>query len=114
VIFASNVKGYEDLSTSVRGAEVAKIVAAIAVAKKESRLVEASPAFRLEFFKGAQRLGTVTNSDLIFWIGQTPYSDTTGNLRSLLEKARAEHPASFRNVTIKELPFEAPPLNRLR
>ena len=58
MIFASNVKGYEDLSTSVRGAEVAKIVAAIAVAKKESRLVEASPAFRLEFFKGAQRLGT--------------------------------------------------------
>src|SRR2546423_12639753 len=90
VIFACNVQAYGDLKTTVSGTDVKKIVAAIATAKKESPLVEASAAFRLEFFKGAQRLASVTNSDLIFWIGQTRYSDGTGRLRSLLEKAREE------------------------
>ena len=70
VIFACNVQGYENLSTTVSGTDVRKIVSAIATAKKESPLVEASPAFRLEFFKGARRLASVTNSDLIFWIGK--------------------------------------------
>jgi len=92
VVFAGNVTGYEELSITVTGQDVNKIVQAVTAGKKVSPLVTASPSFRAEFFKGAEHLVTVTNSPPVFWIGQTPYNDTTGTLQKLYEKCREEHP----------------------
>jgi hypothetical protein len=92
VIFACNVTGYEDLTITVTGEDVNKIGQAIAAGKKEKTPIKASPSFRLEFFKGGVRLGTVTNSVGVFWIGQTPYNDSSGTLQQLYEKCREEHP----------------------
>ena len=92
VIFACNVTGYEDLRITVTGQDVIQIVHALETGKKESPFITASPSFRLEFFRGAEHLETVTNSPPVFWIGQTPYSDTTGTLHKLLERSREEQP----------------------
>jgi hypothetical protein len=92
VIFACIVRGCEDLRITVTGQEVNKIVRAIATGNEESPFVTASPSFRLEFFRGAEHLVTVTNSPPVFWIGQTPYNDRTGTLQKLLERCREEQP----------------------
>jgi hypothetical protein len=87
VIYAKN---HEDFSISVTGDEVKKIVQALASGKKESPLIAASPECRLEFFKGAKHLAAITNSVSVFWIGQTPYSDRTGTLKTLRQRLRVE------------------------
>lgn len=87
VIYAIN---YENLSISITGEEVKKIIQAIASGKKESPLISASPSFRLEFFKGAEHLASVTNSGSVFWLGHTPYSDSTGTLQALYPRLRDE------------------------
>lgn len=85
VIYAKN---YEDLYISITGEEVGKIVQAIASGKKESPLVAATPSFRLEFFKGTNRLASITNSSSVFWVGNKPFSDSTGTLQALYPRLR--------------------------
>lgn len=82
----------EGLSISVTGADVSKIVQAIASGRKESPLVSAALGLTLEFYKGAAHLGTVNTSYTVFWVGNKPYSDTTGTLTALHERFRQEHP----------------------
>ena len=80
----------ERLGIAVTGPAVDKIVQAIATAKKESPLVMAAPGLRLEFFTGAEHLGTVVIGGQVFWVGNTPYSDTTDTLNALYRRLREE------------------------
>jgi len=91
VIFASIVPGYEDLKTTVTGEDVKKLVQAVANAAKESPNVSCSPDSRLEFFKGATHLVTITNCVQLFWIDHTPYHDKSGTLEKLNQKRRDEY-----------------------
>ena len=91
VIFASNVPGYEDLTTTVTGEDVNKLVQAVANGGKLSPNVDCTPESRLEFFKGSAPLATITNCVSVFWIDQTPYEDTSGTLKMLNQKRREEY-----------------------
>lgn len=86
----------DGLSISLTGGEVRKVVEAIGSAKKESPLTEAAAGLRLEFYRGAQHLGTVITAYEIFAIDQKPYRDTTGTLRDVYERYRDEHPSRTR------------------
>jgi uncharacterized lipoprotein YajG len=86
----------ERLSISVTGADADKIVQAIATAKKESPLIEAAAGLTLEFYKGAEQLGTVATGYEIFSIDGKPYRDTTGTLKAVEERFRDEHPPMAR------------------
>lgn len=79
-------------SITVIGEHVKKIVHALEVSRKVSSNVSATPGYRLDFFKGTNHLGTVPTSDLIFWIGKTPYHDKSGTLRALYERFWQEQP----------------------
>ena len=85
----------EALSISITGAELDKLVQAIASGKKESPTVACSPVFDLQFFKGSQHLVTVTTCIQVFWIDHQPFSDATGTLEALTQKYREEHPVKF-------------------
>jgi hypothetical protein len=91
VIFASNLAGYEDLKTTVTGEDVNELVQAVANGRKLSPTVSCTPESRLEFFKGSTALATITNCVQVFWIGQTPYHDTSGMLEKLNQKRRDEY-----------------------
>jgi hypothetical protein len=91
VIFASNVAGYEDLKTTVSGKDVSKLVQAVANARRLSPNVDCTPESRLEFFRGSAHLATITNCVSVFWIGHTPYHDTSGTLEKLNQKRRDEY-----------------------
>lgn len=80
----------EGLSISITGEEVDKIVQAIATAKKESPLIDAAVGLRLDFYKGAEHLGTVIIAAQVFWVGKTPFSDTTEMLNGLYRRLREE------------------------
>ena len=73
---------------SITGEEVDKIVQAIAASKKESPFIDAAVGLQLEFYKGTGHLGTVITSDQVFWVGKTPYSDTTETLKEVYQKSR--------------------------
>ena len=89
VVVTNTIQGF---SISVSGADVDKVIQAIAAGKKESPLVEAALGLTLEFYKGAQHLGSVTTSYTLFWVGNKPYNDATGTLKALDERFREEHP----------------------
>jgi hypothetical protein len=91
IIFASNTPGYEDLKSTVTGEDVKKIIQAIANAGKLSPNVDCGPDSRLEFFKGATHLVTITNCVQLFWIDHTPYHDKSGTLEKLNQKRRDEY-----------------------
>ena len=91
----------EALGISITGEEVNKIVQAIAAAKKENVYIKASPGYWFEFYKGAEHLETVVTSGSVFWIGQTPYSDTTGAQQAIYGRFRYE-------IFLQEHPQEAP------
>jgi hypothetical protein len=82
----------DGLSITVMGQEVDKVLQAIASGKKESYLIQASPYLEFRFFKGGEHLATITTCAQAFWIGQKPYSDTTGTLEALMYRYREEHP----------------------
>ncbi len=77
---------------TVTGSDVAKILSAIASGKKETLSLKAAVGNDLEFFKGSQHLETINTSSTVFWVGETPYSDTTGIFQGLAEKFRQENP----------------------
>lgn len=93
VIFASNVLGYEDLKTTVDGNDVSKLIHAVANGRKLNPYVSCTPESRLEFFKGAVHLVTITNCVSVFWIEHTPYEDRSGTLERLNQKRRDEYDA---------------------
>jgi len=83
VVVTNTVRG---LSISVTGTNVDMIVKAIAASKKESPLIDAAIGLRLEFYKGTNHIGTVDTSYEVFWVGKTPYSDTTETLKGICQK----------------------------
>ena len=92
VVVTNTIDG---LSISVTGADVDKIVRAIAAGKKESPTIATTPGLRLEFFRDAEHLETVFTSYQVFWVEHTPYVDTTEALKTLYERFREEHPPMF-------------------
>ena len=80
------------LGFSITGGEVTRLIQAIAVSKKESPLIEATPRLALEVFKGAEHLETIVTSHQLFWIDHVPYRDTTGALESIYENYRQAYP----------------------
>lgn len=84
-----------NVSITVTGEEVGKIVKAIATGKKEPPNIAASPDLDLQFFKGDERLATVTTSLTVFWVEHDAYSDQTGTLEALEAKYREAHPPQF-------------------
>jgi hypothetical protein len=85
----------DGLSITVTGEEVDKIVKAIGSGKKEPSTIEASPDLDLQFFKGTNRLATVTTSVMAFWVGRKAYSDQTGTLEALGAKYHEAHLPQF-------------------
>jgi hypothetical protein len=82
----------EDLSISIIGEEVDKIIQAIEISKKESPYVAASPFLQFQFYKGKEHLGDVVTAYELFVIDQKPYKDTTGVIKELSERYLKEHP----------------------
>ena len=91
VIFASNGPGYEELKITVTGEIVSKLVQAVSNARKLTPNVSCTPESRLEFFNGSEHLLTITNCVSVFWIGHTPYEDTSGALEKLTQERRNEY-----------------------
>jgi len=79
---------FSQTSITLTGAEVSKVVQAIAAGKKAIGPPSCGPDFRFEFFKTAEHLGTVPICLNGFWIGDTTYDDPTGTLTALGERFR--------------------------
>lgn len=80
----------EGFSITVQGADVQKLVQAIAAAKKENPDIKSGVGLRLEFYRGPELLTTVATGNWIFVIDQKFYSDTTGTLEALWQRYREE------------------------
>ncbi len=91
-VYACVLKDYEEVKTTVTGDDVNKVVEAIAHGRKLSRDIKAAFGFQLEFFKGSEHLATINTSGQAFWVGDTPYEDTTKTLKRLYEKAHEGTP----------------------
>ncbi len=92
VIFSCNWRSYEDRTITVTGGDVGSILKAIAAGEKQGSPLQATPDYRLEFFRGHERLGAITNSGSIFWIKRKAYLDPTGTLEKLERTCVEKHP----------------------
>lgn len=81
---------FEGLSISVTGADLSQIVQAIAMGKKENSNIDAAVGYKLQFYDQTQHLATITTSGGVFWIGSTPYSDSTDTISGLYRRLREE------------------------
>ena len=87
VVVTNTVEG---LSIEVTGPDVERILQAIASAKKESPPVAAAAGLRLEFYRGAEHIGSVNTGGRVFWVDGAPYSDRTDVMQGLLRRLREE------------------------
>lgn len=88
-------------SVTLTGADVQKIVQALAEARREWHKIDSTgTGYQLDFYKGSNRLESVHTSLGVFWLGRTPYLDQSGTLDALYQRIRA---TSAKEVGVGEL-----------
>ena len=82
------MSSFETNSLTLTGAELQKIIQAIATGKKAAPGVDSAYAFELRFFKGENLVVRVTGSERVFWTANGGYIDQTHEFQALSDKFR--------------------------
>ena len=82
------MSSFETNRLTLTGADLQKIIQAIAIGKKAASGLGSAYAFELHFFKGNELVEKVTGSEKVFWTAKGDYIDQTHEFQSLAEKFR--------------------------